>query len=93
MHQNVHPRPLYSVKRFSEKHPAFSQSSLRNLIDRSRERYSSRGPVEPNGLAVALVRVGRRVLIDEEAFFRWLAEQNLPASRTGNHDTVSERHA
>lgn len=75
MHQSTHPRPLFSVKRFSEKHPAFTQSSLRNLIDKAKGRHSSRGLIEPNGLATALVRVGRRVLIDEGAFFKWLAEQ------------------
>lgn len=69
------PRPLYSVRQFSEKHPAFTQSALRNLIDKAKERYSSRGQVAPNGLAVALVRLGRRILIDEEAFFLWLADQ------------------
>lgn len=77
MQQSIHPRPLYSVKRFSSKYPDFTESSLRNLIDKSKERYSSLGPTTPNGLAIALVRVGRRVLIDEEAFFLWLARQNL----------------
>lgn len=76
MNQSTHPRPLFSVRRFSEKHPEFSQSSLRGLIDKARERFSSRGTIPSNGLEMALVRVGRRVLIDEEAFFRWLALQN-----------------
>lgn len=79
MRQRSYPRPLYSVRQFSEKHPAFTQSALRNLIDKARERYSSRGQVTPNGLAVALVRVGRRVLIDEEEFFIWLACQGRDA--------------
>ncbi len=77
MQQSTHPRPLYSVKRFSEKHPAFTQASLRALIDKARERHSTRGPIPGNGLAPAIVRVGRRVLIDEEAFFRWLSVEDL----------------
>jgi hypothetical protein len=71
--QSIHPRPLFSVKQFSEKHPAFTQPSLRALIDKARERYSSHGVIVGNGLAPAIVRIGRKVLIDEEAFFRWLA--------------------
>ena len=76
MQQSSHPRPLLSVKQFSEKHPAFTQSSLRALIDKARERYSSHGVVPGNGLAAAILRIGRRILLDEEAFFRWLASKH-----------------
>jgi hypothetical protein len=72
MQHSRNARPLYSVKQFSEKHPAFTQSSLRALIDKARERHSSRGVVPGNGLASAIVRIGRKVLIDEEAFFSWI---------------------
>jgi len=85
---SIHPRALFSVRQFSEKHRAFSQSSLRALIDKARERYSSRGIVPGNGLAPAIVRVGRKVLIDEEAFFRWLAEQNREAASHQTLDTL-----
>lgn len=81
MQHSIHPRPLLSVRQFAAKHSAFTQSSLRALIDKARERYSSRGVVPGNGLAPAIVRVGRKVLIDEEAFFRWLATQPREASR------------
>lgn len=76
MQQSTHPRPLYCVRRFSEKHPEFTQASLRALIDKARERFSSRGLLPGNGLAPAILKVGRRVLIDEEAFFLWLALKN-----------------
>lgn len=76
MEQTNKPRTLLTVPSFSQKHPAFSQPSLRGLIDKARTRRSSRGPVAGNGLSAAIVRVGRRVLLDEEAFFQWLAEQN-----------------
>lgn len=76
MEQSNKPRLLLTVPSFSKKHPAFSQPSLRALIDKARSRMSSRGPIPGNGLSSAIVRLGRRVLLDEEAFFQWLAEQN-----------------
>ena len=80
--QAAHPdlapktRTLSTVRQFSEKHPAFSQGSLRNLIHLSTERYSSKGKIPGNGLAVALVRIGRKLLIDESKFFEWIEKQN-----------------
>jgi hypothetical protein len=55
---------LLTVKQFSDKHPAFPEGGLRHRIFYAKE----------NGLSVsgALVRNGRRVLIDEEVFFDWL---------------------
>jgi len=72
------PRDLFSVAQFSERRPAWTQAALRNFILNSEDRINSRGERIPgNGLAEAgaIVRVGRRVLIDEGAFFRWIAEQ------------------
>lgn len=75
------PRPaipapvLLTVRQFSEKHPAFTQGSIRQLIFRSRSRQTSRGNLAGNGLNVALVRLGRKVLIDEVKFFEWLDSQ------------------
>ena len=53
-----------TVKQFSEKHPAFPEGGLRYRIFYAKD----------NGLSVsgALVRNGRRVLIDEGRFFDWL---------------------
>ena len=69
-------RALSTVRQFSEKHPAFSQGSLRNLIYLSTERYSSKGKIPGNGLDIALVRIGRKLLIDESKFFKWIELQN-----------------
>lgn len=72
------PRDLFTVAQFSERRPAWTQSALRNLILSSADRRNSRGECIPgNGLAEggAIVRVGRRVLIDEQAFFKWIADQ------------------
>ncbi len=59
-------RYLLTVPQFADAHPAFPISSLRWLL------YQRKG----NGLHKAVVRVGRRVLIDEARFFQWIAEQN-----------------
>jgi len=72
------PRDLFTVEQFSARRQAWTQQSLRNLILNAEDRLNSRGERIPgNGLAEAgaIVRVGRRVLIDEQAFFRWIAEQ------------------
>ena len=56
---------LVTVGQLSEQCPAFSESSLRTLIFHSKT----------NDLEAAVVRIGRRVLIDTEEFDRWLAKQ------------------
>lgn len=69
------PRTLLTVRQFSDKHPAFPQGSLRNLIFLAESRESSNGKIAGNGLDVALVRIGRKLLIDEAKFFQWIDEQ------------------
>ena len=49
-----------------EHHPWPSKSALRNLIFKAKS----------NGLDAAVLRVGRRVLIDKAAFFAWVDAQN-----------------
>lgn len=53
---------LLTVKQFAQKHPAFSESSLRYHIFHE----------ESNGLSPAIIRVGRKILIKESAFFSWV---------------------
>ena len=69
------PRTLLTVRQFAENHPAFPQGSLRNLIFLAESRKTSKGNIEGNGLDIALVRIGRKVLIDEAKFFQWIDEQ------------------
>ena len=57
---------LLTVKQFAEKHPAFSEASLRYHIFHE----------EKNGLNAALVRIGRKILIKEDAFFEWVDSLN-----------------
>lgn len=62
-----HSRPtLLTVKQFSQRHPAFTEGGLRWLLFNR----------EQNGFERAVVKVGRRVLIDVDEFFGWLHTQN-----------------
>ena len=68
------PRPVFTVRQFAERNPAFTEAALRNLIFKADTRHSTRGEIPGNGLleAGAIVRIGRKVLIDEAAFFAWV---------------------
>jgi len=76
LHNDFEPRVFMTVRQFSDKHPAWSQASLRNLLFYAKPRYSSNGTIPGNGLDIAVVRVGRKLLIDEQRFFEWLSKQN-----------------
>ncbi len=69
------PRTLMTVRQFSDKHQAFTQGAIRNQIFLSENRNTSRGVIKGNGLNVALVRIGRKLLIDECKFFQWIDAQ------------------
>jgi hypothetical protein len=57
-----------TVNQFTAKHTAFTLGGLRSLIFNE----------HINGLAKsgAIVRIGRKVLIDEAKFFDWILAQN-----------------
>jgi len=60
--------PIYStVKQFVNKHPAFTEGGIRFQIFHAKS----------NGLkeSGAIVRMGRKVLINEEKYFAWLEAQ------------------
>ena len=67
---------LLTVKQLAEKSPAFSEASIRWKILQA----------EKNGLDRALVKVGRRILIDVVEFERWLESQRLGEVETGSPD-------
>lgn len=73
------PPVLLTVRQFAERHPAFQQGSLRNLIFLAESRKTSKGAIQGNGLDVALVRIGSKVLIDEAKFFAWIDAQQVAA--------------
>lgn len=73
--KSTEQRPVYlNIAQFSLQNPAFSESALRNMIHKADARKSSLGDIEGNGLieSRAIVRLGRKVLINEERFFDWI---------------------
>ena len=65
----LHPAWLYStVKQFSERYPAFSVGSLRAIIFNA----------STNGLSEsgAVVRINRKILLNEPKFFGWVEGWN-----------------
>ena len=62
---------LFTVKQFAQQHPAFPVGGLRWQIFNE----------DKNGLkaAGAIVRVGRKVLIDTDKYFQWVYSQNQVA--------------
>lgn len=68
-------RRIATVAQTAMAYPAFSQSALRDMIFKAADRFNSRGDrIAGNGLAEAgaIVRIGRKVLIDLEAFESWM---------------------
>ncbi|AMP90220.1 hypothetical protein [Legionella pneumophila] len=55
---------LSTVKQFCNKYPAFTEGGLRDRIF-----YADSNGLKKSG---AILRNGRRVLIDEDKFFQWL---------------------
>lgn len=64
---------ILTVRQFCDRFPAFTQGSIRWLIFRAEE----------NGLGTALVRIGRRVLIDVDEFFWWIKNRAPKGSHHG----------
>lgn len=59
-----------TCQRYKDAFP--NERVLRNLIFKARDRYSSGGVIKGNGLDVAIIRIGRKVLIDEDKLIEWL---------------------
>ena len=66
-------------KLLAQAEPAFTEAAIRNLIFLAESRKTSKGAIQGNGLDVALVRIGRKVLIDEAKFFNWIDAQQVAA--------------
>ena len=64
---------LFTVKQFAAKEPAFTVGGLRALIFNGK----SNGIVDSG----AIIRIGRKVLIDENAFELWVEAQNKRSSK------------
>jgi hypothetical protein len=60
------------LKDWPKFHPWPSERALRNLVFKEHQ----------NGFSACVKRVGRRVLIDETAFFLWVQEQQDKGSQS-----------
>ena len=76
-----------TIKSFSEKHPVFTEASLRWLRFGSNGFRCKRGgrlkEYAPNGFKGAFKTIGRRILVDEGAFFEAIERQNAGAADGG----------
>jgi len=63
---NATPPKLIPVTKWNEHHEFPPLGGLRHLIFHA----------DKNGFNACIKRVGRRVLIDESAFFTWIENQN-----------------
>ena len=76
MHQQKSPS-LLTIAQLTIKYPSFSQASLRAHVFNAQERTSSQGTIPGNGLAPAIIRVGRKILIDETLFIEWVRRHQV----------------
>ena len=66
MTENIKNTQLLTVNQFVEKHQFATFGGLRHLIF-----YAN-----TNGFSKVIKRIGRRILLDETAFFEWVEENN-----------------
>ena len=59
---------LFTIKQFVDRHPAFTSGGLRFQIFHA----------DTNGLKAsnAIIRIGRKILIDADRYFGWVYDQN-----------------
>ena len=69
---------LHTVKQFANTEKAFTEAAVRNLIFKAESRHSSTGVIPGNGLidCGAIIRVGRKVLIDGDKFLDWVRQHS-----------------
>lgn len=87
---NERPRRLSTPKIFVKRHSDHNtDSSFRNLIFHAKPRHSTKGEVPGNGMLEfgVIIRIGRKILIDEDAYFRWLDAQQE------SRDAMTLRHS
>ncbi len=78
----AHPNIL-TIKQLANRYPAFTEGSLRWLIFNSKNRKSTKKTIKGNGFDSVLIRIGKRVLIDEKKFLMWVDAH-------GNHDSYHD---
>jgi hypothetical protein len=72
-------RPLVTVAQMVDAYPCLTTGGVRADIFGAATRVSSKGIVPGNGLAPAVIRKGRRVLLDEIGYFTWVRTGRVDA--------------
>jgi hypothetical protein len=75
---------IVTIKQCPELRPAFTEAALRDLRFKAFDRKNSRGDViEGNGSGAAgvWVRIGKRILIDLEAFDAWVKSHKMGSAK------------
>lgn len=70
-----HHRRLVTVRQLAglSEYGWLTESAIRHLIFEAPSRYNSKGErIEGNGLEAAIIRIGRRLLIDLRAWDQWI---------------------
>ncbi len=78
MQQSIVEPVLLTIRQFAERYPAWTEPGLRSLVLNAQPRFTARGQrLHGNGLfeAGGILRVGRKVLLDQTAFFAWVRGQ------------------
>lgn len=86
---------LYSVAETVRRNSSIlTEGRLRSYIHAAEDRQGANGIIRANGFARAIIRIGRRIFIDEDALFDWIeASQSRSATRNANSkDTENEEN-
>lgn len=67
-----------TVRQLAERHPAFSEAGIRWALHCLKAPAGTPARKTYAGLRPAVIRIGRRVLIDESRFLAWVASRRQP---------------
>ncbi len=84
--RKLHGRRLATVKQAASTpgYDCYSVQGIYHLINNSKDRYASNGTViKGNGFDSVIIKVGRKVLIDLDAFDEWLEAHRVSQNEEG----------
>ena len=65
---------FFSVRQLAQRHPGFNEASLRWAIFNAKAPPGTAAHDVYGGFAPAIIKIGRRVLIDEDRFVAWVEQ-------------------
>ena len=88
-----------TIEQAAQLRPAFTPAALRDIRFKSADRLNSRGEViKGNGSSSAWITIGRKVLLDLEAFDTWIEshrggnERDEDVKRKAHHGSLVDRN-